>query len=187
VLENSAQELRPACDLRRVQSHPPPRRTLGRQGRNGAGKTTLLKMIAAPALQMREACGSAPACIWLLRATIPGRAQFRSHRQSNSCNKIFPKTVSGHCGTWRGHPILRRRRGQEDPRTLRRRKIAVAIARMLYNPPNSWCSTNRQIPGSCDQGDAGGRPEGFEGTMIFVSHDRMFPSRSRLTCAGTGR
>jgi ATPase subunit of ABC transporter with duplicated ATPase domains len=33
-------------------------------GRNGAGKTTLLKMMPGPVLQMREAFGSAPACIW---------------------------------------------------------------------------------------------------------------------------
>ena len=132
-------------------------------GRNGAGKTTLLKMICR---------GQHPRC-WkraarrqpvhgLLRATIAGRAQFRSHRRRTVATGFSPGQYRLVAEPGGSIPVLRRRHGQEDPRTLRRRKVAAGNRAHALQPAElPGARRTYQSPGSCDQGDAGGRPEGF--------------------------
>ena len=114
--------------------------------------------------------------LWSTLRNNPWTCSIPISPSSNGCNKIFPKTVSGRCGPWRGHssspaktPIraLHALSGGEKSR--------LAIARMLYNPPNFLVldkpTNHLDLATKEVLVDA---LKDFEGTMIFVSHDRMF-------------
>ena len=67
-------------------------------------------------------------------------------------------------------------------------KTRLVMARMLLNPPNFLVldeptnhldlATKEMLVEALKD---------FDGTMLFVSHDRAFPARPQQPCAGTGR
>ena len=134
-------------------------------GRNGAGKTTLLKMIAgASAPDAGSVRLGASLYMGYFAPTVFEKRSIPISPSPNSCNRIFPRTVLGHCGipggsipsspakTWI-------RRSAHSPAEKNRR---LAIARMLYNPPNFLVldePTNHLDLATKEI--AGGRPEGI--------------------------
>ena len=146
-------------------------------GRNGAGKTTLLKMIAgalAPdggdvtlgaSLKMGYFAQQAldlldPALtVWeQIAAGLPAREHRRAAQPA------------------RRLPVLGRRRRQADPRAVGRREDAPRRWRGCCSiRRTSSCSTSRPTtsiwrPRRCWSR----RSRDFDGTMLFVSHDRTF-------------
>ena len=145
-------------------------------GANGAGKSTLLKLVAgevAPdagevdARRLREAR--------LLRAALDGGARRRRDRLRDA-RVAFPNASIGSlralagCFGFSGDEIEKRCRllsGGE--------KARLVLARMLYDPPNFLVldeptnhldlATKEMLIRAL---------AGFEGTMLFVSHDRHF-------------
>jgi len=91
---------------------------------------------------------------------IAGRFSIPISPSSNSCNRIFPQDGLGSLRSLAGaFQFSGEDVEKEDPRTLRWRKSRLAIARMLYNPPNFLVLDEpTNSPGSCDQGDAGRAP-----------------------------
>jgi ATPase subunit of ABC transporter with duplicated ATPase domains len=124
-------------------------------GRNGAGKTTLLKMIA----------GATAPDSGTVRLTIIEQLQ-----------QDFPQDGLGSLRTLAGAFQFS---GDDVDKKIRAlsggEKSRLAMARMLYNPPNFLVldePTNHLDLATKEMlVDA---LKGFEGTMIFVSHDRMF-------------
>jgi ABC-type transport system involved in cytochrome c biogenesis ATPase subunit len=129
-------------------------------GRNGAGKSTLLKMMAGAlrpdsgevrlgaslkmgyfAQQSLEVLDPELTVVEQLQRTFRGRQR--------GCAKAFQ---------------FSRRCGQAGPALLAARN-ALAMARMLYDPPNLWCWTNRRTIW-IDKRGAGGTTEELRGTMV---------------------
>ncbi len=146
-------------------------------GRNGAGKTTLLKMIAgASAPDAGSVRLGASLADGLLCATVFGHAQFRSHRKLKQLQQDFPQDSIGSLRNLAGAFQFS---GDDTDKKIRAlsggEKSRLAIARMLYNPPNFLVldeptnhldlATKQMLVDALKD---------FEGTMIFVSHDRMF-------------
>jgi ATPase subunit of ABC transporter with duplicated ATPase domains len=145
-------------------------------GRNGAGKTTLLKMIAgatAPDSGSVRLGASltmgyfAQQSLDVLDPTLTVIDQLQ---------KDFPQDGLGSLRTLAGAFQFS---GDDVDKPIRAlsggEKSRLAMARMLYNPPNFLVldePTNHLDLATKEMlVDA---LKGFEGTMIFVSHDRMF-------------
>src|SRR3954463_1922474 len=145
-------------------------------GRNGAGKTTLLKMIAgaaAPDSGSVRLGGSlnmgyfAQQSLDVLNADLTVLEQLQED---------FPQDGIGSLRTLAGAFQLS---GDDVDKKIRSlsggEKSRLAMARMLYNPPNFLVldeptnhldlATKEMLVEAL---------KGFEGTMLFVSHDRMF-------------
>src|SRR5579871_6232908 len=145
-------------------------------GRNGAGKTTLLKMIA---------CASHPDA----GSVRLGASLYMGYFAQQSLDVLNPDlTVIEQLQQDFPHDSLGSLRnlagafqfsGDEVDKKIRAlsggEKSRLAIARMLYNPPNFLVldePTNHLDLATKEMlVDA---LKDFEGTMIFVSHDRMF-------------
>jgi ATPase subunit of ABC transporter with duplicated ATPase domains len=145
-------------------------------GRNGAGKTTLLKMIAGAAApdsgELRLGASLtmgyfAQQSLDVLEAELTIMEQLQ---------KDFPQENIGTLRTLAGAFQFP---GDDVDKKVRAlsggEKSRLAIARMLFNPPNFLVldeptnhldlATKQMLVEALS---------GFEGTMIFVSHDRMF-------------
>src|SRR6202021_1331472 len=145
-------------------------------GRNGAGKTTLLKMIAG---------ASAPdaGSVWL------GASLYMGYFAQQSLDVLNPELTvidqlqedfpQDGLGSLRNLAGAFQFSGEDVDKKIRAlsggEKSRLAIARMLYNPPNFLVldePTNHLDLATKEMlVDA---LKDFEGTMIFVSHDRMF-------------
>jgi len=145
-------------------------------GKNGAGKTTLLKMIAGAAVPDagRVRLGASLSMGYFAQQSLDvldGDLTVIEQLQ-----KDFPQDGLGSLRTlggafqFSGDDIDKRIRALSGGE-----KSRLAMARMLYNPPNFLVldePTNHLDLATKEMlVDA---LEGFEGTMIFVSHDRTF-------------
>ena len=155
----------------------PPRRALVRDGPNGAGKTTLLKMVAGV---LRPDAGDDPPGrepqARLLRAAGAGRARPRRSPCSEQLQKDFPQDGVGALRSllgafqFSGDDVDKRIRALSGGERSR-----LAMARMLYDPPNFLVldePTNHLDLATKEMLVEALRD--FEGTMLFVSHDRAF-------------
>ena len=145
-------------------------------GKNGAGKTTLLKMIAG-------ATQPDSGCVRLGASLIMGYFAQQSLDVLNpdltiidQLQEDFPQDGLGALRTLAGAFQFS---GDDVDKPIRAlsggEKSRLAMARMLYNPPNLLVldeptnhldlATKEMLVGALKE---------FEGTMIFVSHDRMF-------------
>ncbi|MBZ2184697.1 MAG: ATP-binding cassette domain-containing protein [Bryobacter sp.] len=145
-------------------------------GRNGAGKSTLLKMIAGTtqpdrgAVQLGASLNMgyfAQQALDILEADLTVIEQLQ---------KDFPKDSIGSLRTLAGAFQFSSEEADKKIRSLSGgEKSRLAIARMLYHPPNFLVldeptnhldlATKEMLVEALKD---------FEGTMIFVSHDRMF-------------
>ena len=146
-------------------------------GRNGAGKTTLLKMIAgvlAPdAGDVRLGASLkmgyfAQQSLELLDPELTVWEQIAEGLSARVDRRAAQPA--------RRLSVLRRRRREADPLAVRRREVAPRAWRACCSTRRtSSCSTSRRTTSIwrrrkcwCDALSE------FDGTMIFVSHDRMF-------------
>ncbi len=145
-------------------------------GKNGAGKTTLLKMIAG-------AAAPDSGCVRLGASLIMGYFAQQSLdvldpalTVIDQLQKDFPQDGLGSLRTLAGAFQFS---GEDVDKPIRAlsggEKSRLAMARMLYNPPNFLVldePTNHLDLATKEMlVDA---LKDFEGTMIFVSHDRTF-------------
>jgi ATPase subunit of ABC transporter with duplicated ATPase domains len=144
-------------------------------GRNGAGKTTLLKMVAGVLARTRARPLGASLKLGLLRAAVARRAR-PDLTVSEQLQKDFP-----HDGIGRLRSLLGAFQFSGDDVDKKIRSLSggersrLAMARMLYDPPNflvldeptnhlDLATKEMLVEALAD----------FEGTMLFVSHDRAF-------------
>jgi ATPase subunit of ABC transporter with duplicated ATPase domains len=145
-------------------------------GRNGAGKTTLLKMIAGAALPDAGSVrlGASLSMGYFAQQSLDvldPRLSIIEQLQND-----FPQEGMGSLRTLAGAFQFS---GDDVDKKIRAlsggEKSRLAMARMLYNPPNFLVldeptnhldlATKEMLTEALSQ---------FEGTMIFVSHDRAF-------------
>ena len=159
-------------------------------GRNGAGKTTLLKMIAgaSDARCRQRAAGREPAA-WGTSRSSRSTCWMPDLTIIEQLQKDFPQDGLGALRTLAGAFQFS---GDDVDKKIRAlsggEKSRLAMARMLYNPPNFLVldePTNHLDLATKEMlVDA---LKDFEGTMIFVSHDRMFLRGLGIARAGAGR
>ncbi len=145
-------------------------------GRNGAGKSTLLKMIAGAA---QPDDGSVRLGASLIMGYFAQQALDVLDPDLTiieQLQKDFPKDGLGALRTLAGAFQFSGEDVEKKIRSLSGgEKSRLAMARMLYDPPNFLVldeptnhldlATKEMLVGAL---------KNFEGTMIFVSHDRMF-------------
>ena len=158
-------------------------------GRNGAGKTTLLKMIAG---------ASAPDAGSVRLGASLNMGYFAQQSLDvldpdltviEQLQNDFPQDGIGSLRTLAGRvPVFGRRRGQADPRALRRREIAAGHGADALQPAElPGARRADQSPGPGHQGDAGGGAQGFrrhDGLRVARPH---VPAGPRLAGPGVGR
>ena len=159
-------------------------------GRNGAGKTTLLKMVAgalAPDAGVGDARGQPED--GLLRAAGARRARPRSARSGSRSQHDFPHESIGALRNLLGAFQFS---GDDIDKKIRAlsggEKTRLVMARMLLDPPNFLVldeptnhldlATKEMLIESLTD---------FDGTMLFVSHDRAFLRGAEQPRARTGR
>src|SRR6202166_1390534 len=145
-------------------------------GRNGAGKTTLLKMIAGVSAPDRGSVtlGASLSMGYFAQQSLD--VLDSDLTVIEQLQQDFPQDGLGSLRTLAGAFQFS---GEDVDKKIRAlsggEKSRLAIARMLYNPPNFLVldeptdhldlATKEMLVDALKQ---------FEGTMIFVSHDRMF-------------
>ena len=146
-------------------------------GKNGAGKTTLLKMVAGvlDARRGRGPPGRQPEAR-LLRAAVARPPRPRSSPSGSRCRRTSPRRASARCATCSGAFQFS---GDDVEKRIRAlsggEKSRLVMARMLLDPPNFLVldeptnhldlATKEMLVEALKD---------FEGTMLFVSHDRTF-------------
>jgi ATPase subunit of ABC transporter with duplicated ATPase domains len=145
-------------------------------GRNGAGKTTLLKMIAGASLPDAGSVRRGASLIMGYFAQQALDVLDPDLTIIEQLQKDFPQDGLGALRTLAGAFQFS---GDEVDKRIRAlsggEKSRLAMARMLYNPPNFLVldePTNHLDLATKEMLVAALKD--FEGTMIFVSHDRMF-------------
>jgi ATPase subunit of ABC transporter with duplicated ATPase domains len=147
-------------------------------GANGSGKTTLLKMIAGE---------TAPDSGSVTVGASVKMAYFAQHAMElldpadtvwDSLQKAFPRASVGSLRTLAGCFGFSGDEIEKSCRVLSGgEKARLVLARMLYDPPNFLVldePTNHLDVGTKEM--LVRALAGYEGTMIFVSHDRRFLS-----------
>jgi ATPase subunit of ABC transporter with duplicated ATPase domains len=145
-------------------------------GRNGAGKTTLLKMIAgasAPdsgSVRLGASLNMGYFAQQSLEVLDPDLTIIEQLQQDFPADGLGPLRTLAGAFQFSGDDVDKRIRALSGGE-----KSRLAMARMLYNPPNFLVldePTNHLDVATKEMlVDA---LKDFEGTMIFVSHDRMF-------------
>ena len=158
-------------------------------GRNGAGKTTLLKMVAgtlAPdAGQIRLGASLkmgyfAQQSLDVLDAGLTIFEQLQADFPHEGIGVL--RSLAG-AFQFSGEDIDKRIRALSGGE-----KTRLAIARMLFDPPNFLVldePTNHLDLATKDM--LVDSLKSFDGTMLFVSHDRVVSSRLEQSSAGAGR
>ncbi len=177
VIEDLHKTLRQARHLRRLQPHHPPRRALGGDGQERRRQDHAAQddRRRAGARRGRGAARRQPQD-GLLRAAVARRARSGSDASSSSCRRTSRSDGLGALRTLAGAFQFS---GDDVDKKIRAlsggEKSRLAMARMLFNPPNFLVldePTNHLDLATKEMlVDA---LKAFEGTMIFVSHDRMF-------------
>ena len=145
-------------------------------GRNGAGKTTLLKMIAgasvpdAGSIRLGASLNMGYFAQQSLDVLDPELTVIEQLQQRFSAGRLGSLRTLAGAFQFSGDDVDKRIRSLSGGE-----KSRLAMARMLYNPPNFLVldeptnhldlATKEMLVEAL---------QGFEGTMIFVSHDRMF-------------
>ena len=145
-------------------------------GRNGAGKTTLLKMIAGASTPDSGCVRLGASLIWATSPSSRSTCWMPTSPSSSSCRRTFGQDGLGALRKLAGAFQFS---GDDVDKPIRAlsggEKSRLAMARMLFNPPNFLVldePTNHLDLATKEMlVDA---LKDFEGTMIFVSHDRMF-------------
>jgi ATPase subunit of ABC transporter with duplicated ATPase domains len=144
-------------------------------GVNGAGKSTLLKLIAgATRARCRVRSRSAPASRWAISPSTPWTCSMATPRSSSRW-KEFPQAGQGSlralagCFGFSGDDVEKKCRVLSGGEKAR---LVMADAVRSAELPRARRAD--QPPGYRDQGDADHGAGQYEGTMLFVSHDRHF-------------
>ena len=155
-------------------------------GVNGAGKSTLLKLVAGDAARRRHGGGRRQREDGLLRAARDGAARRREDGLADARGRVSAasvgslRTLAG-CFGFSGDDV------EKSCRVLSGgEKARLVLALMLYDPPNFLVldeptnhldlATKEMLIKAL---------AGFEGTMLFVSHDRHFLARSPIGCSSS--
>ncbi|MGC4009570.1 MAG: ATP-binding cassette domain-containing protein [Pseudomonas sp.] len=145
-------------------------------GINGAGKSTLLKLVAGTAEpdagtvhdRRRGEDG-------LFRPACDGAARRRAHRVRVAGRRVSAGGAGGAEDARRLLRLFRRRPGEEVPGSLGRREGAAGDGQMLFDPPNLLVLDEPTNHLDLDTKEMLIKAlADYEGTMIFVSHDRHF-------------
>jgi ATPase subunit of ABC transporter with duplicated ATPase domains len=145
-------------------------------GKNGAGKSTLLKMVAgAVEPDSGEIKLGASLRMGVLCSALPGSPQSRSHNRGT----VAPRLPEESIGALRNLAGAFQFSGEDIGKKIRAisggEKTRLVIARMLMYPPNFLV-----LDEPTNHLDLATREmliealKNFDGTMLFVSHDRNF-------------
>ena len=146
-------------------------------GKNGAGKTTLLRMVAGVLAPDAGdgALGREPEAR-LLRAAVARPARSRRSRSGSRSRRTSRTRAWARCAACSGPSSSRATRSRRrSARSRAARSRAWCWRGCSSTRRTSWCSTSpRTTSTSRPRRCWSRRSRDFEGTMLFVSHDRTF-------------